>query len=76
MTFLSPSSISLSFRLSSSFFIWAAGNVFVELRELLAEWAASSVSSRAAEHVSELFQLEMDSGKQDKSYRSPVNWIF
>lgn len=47
MTFLNPSSTSLSFRLSRSFFICAAGGVFVELRELLAVWAASRVRSRA-----------------------------
>jgi hypothetical protein len=52
MTLLSPSSISRSFRLSSSFFICAAGIVFVELRELRADWAASRVSSRAAGQIS------------------------
>jgi hypothetical protein len=52
MTFLSPSSTSLSFLLSRSFFICAAGGVFVELREVLAAWAASRVRSRATNHVS------------------------
>jgi len=52
MTFLSPSSTSLSLRLSSSFLICAAGSVFVELRELLADCAASRVSSRAVKEVS------------------------
>jgi hypothetical protein len=56
MTFLNPSSTSLSFRLSSSLFICVAGNVFVELRELLAAWAASRVKSRAADHVSHYSQ--------------------
>ncbi|EHL01541.1 hypothetical protein M7I_2424 [Glarea lozoyensis 74030] len=37
MTFLNPSKTSLSFRLSSSFLICAAGRVLVELRELRAD---------------------------------------
>jgi hypothetical protein len=47
MTFLNPSSTSLSFRLSSNFLIWPAGIVFVVVRELRADCAASRVSSRA-----------------------------
>jgi hypothetical protein len=56
MTLLNPSSTSLSFRLSSSFLICAAGSVLMELRELLADWAASRVSSRAAVYVSRCTQ--------------------
>jgi len=47
MTFRRPSSTSLSWRLSSSFLIWEAGMLFCELREFLADWAASMVRSRA-----------------------------
>lgn len=48
ITFLSPSSISRSLRLSSNFLTCAVGTGLVlVLRELRADWAASSVSSRA-----------------------------
>ena len=52
MTLRKPSSISRSFRLSKSFFIWTAGRSRVIEREVivrpeLADWAASSVNSRA-----------------------------
>ena len=54
MTFRKPSKISLSLRLSNSFFVWAKGESLIEGRELtvLAEPAASNVNSRAEVRIS------------------------
>ena len=75
MTFLNPSKISLSLRLSSSFLICDVGRglVLLLLRELRADWAASRVSSRAEGFVSR--QTSMTRANRFK-YRSPADLKF
>ena len=86
MTFLSPSNTSLSCLLSNNFLICWGGNVFSAPapRELLADCAASSVSSLAIVVVSikslchMVANLCLGEVKQEKkcSYHFPASWIF